>query len=247
MIIDELTLAAEKLSNGKLLSDLIIGVGYTVAALNDGTAGMAFTFRGELGKKCSLIDEAGTLAGRGCKEFLPWAKGTSLAKASVGLAVINALFQKSGESWQRGDALQELQVKPEDTLGMIGYFKPIADQVAVKVSKLMIFERNGTEEENVYPDWAADMYLPQCDVVIITGTTLLNKTMDHILEKCRSAREIAVIGPSAPLYPETFKKKGVSLLGGILVRKPLKVMQILSEGGGARNLGDNVEQVFRRL
>lgn len=45
---------------------------------------------------------------------------------------------------------------------------------------------------------AAEM-LPQCQVVILSATTLLNRTVDDLLDLCRNARELAILGPSTPL------------------------------------------------
>ena len=247
MLINALIEAAQKKAAGKKLLDLRLGLGYTAALLDDGSAGLAFTFRRELGIQCALVEEAGTLAGRSCAELLPWAGGTNLAKAAIGLAIMNALFQGQEPVWRQGDAIQELKIEPGDTLGMIGYFKPVLERFKGVASRLYIFERNGTEEENVYPDWAANMYLPQCDVVVITATTLLNKTLDHILQLSSRAREIALIGPSAPLCPDVFRKTGITLLAGVVVKKPQRVLQIIGEGGGGLSLGENVEQVFLRF
>ena len=53
MLIDALIKAAEKQAAGKKLLDLRLGLGYTAALLDDGSARLAFTFRRELGNQCS--------------------------------------------------------------------------------------------------------------------------------------------------------------------------------------------------
>jgi hypothetical protein len=66
-------------------------------------------------------------------------------------------------------------------------------------------------------------------VVIMTATTLINKTMPRLLELSRNAR-IVVAGPSTPLHPLMFDH-GVDLLGGLIVEDEPSVWRAVSEGG----------------
>ncbi|MFQ6118241.1 MAG: Rossmann-like domain-containing protein [Candidatus Bipolaricaulia bacterium] len=100
------------------------------------------------------------------------------------------------------------------------------------------------EREDVHPDWAAELLLPQCDIAIITGTTVINKSIDHLLSLCRG--EIAIAGPTTPLST-VFANYGVSYLFGMKSRDADKVLKIISEGGGTRRLGSAVSKVALRL
>jgi len=71
-----------------------------------------------------------------------------------------------------------------------------------------------------------------CDVVFITGTAFINKTIDHLLDLCSG--RVAIIGPSTPLWPELLNglgSKRVAGLFGLRVCDPELVYQIVSEGG----------------
>ncbi|MDD2573731.1 MAG: DUF364 domain-containing protein [Bacillota bacterium] len=230
----------------RTLAEVRIGIGYTAVLLDDGSCGVSYTFRNELGPQCGLIDEAGDLAGKNCSEIILWAMDLNLAKCAVGLACINAILQQHLEGFSTGNALEQIDFRSGDTVGMIGYFKPVLDRVEGKAKDVYIFERNITDG-GLLPDWAEDIYLPKCDVVIITGTTLLNKTMDGILEKCHNAREIVVMGPTAALCPKVYREHGVTILAGVRVVDAQRVLNIAGEGGGGLVLKDSVVQVFRRL
>jgi uncharacterized protein (DUF4213/DUF364 family) len=246
MIVQRLIDEVKQDALNRILADVRIGIGYTAVLLDDGSCGVSYTFRNEMGPQCGLIDDAGDLAGTNCGGIIHWAMDLNLAKCAVGLACINAILQQRLEGFSAGNALEQIDFRPGDVVGMIGYFKPVLDRVEGKARDIYIFERNITDG-GLLPDWAEDIYLPQCDVVIITGTTLLNKTMDGILEKCHNAREIVVMGPTAALCPKVYKDHGVTLLAGVRVVDAQRVMNVAGEGGGGLALKGSVEQVFRRL
>jgi uncharacterized protein len=83
--------------------------------------------------------------------------------------------------------------------------------------------------------------------VILSATTLLNRTIDGLLQLCQNAREVAILGPSTPLLPEAFGTHGVTLLSGIQVIDPQRALRIVSEGGGTRQFGGAVRKLTVRL
>ena len=66
-----------------------------------------------------------------------------------------------------------------------------------------------------YPDAACDWLLPRCDVVLITGSSLINKTLPHLLELCENAVTI-LTGPSVPMCPALLDF-GIDRLAGFVV------------------------------
>lgn len=223
------------------LKDIRIGLGYLGVELDDGSLGCAFVFRGELGPHCSVLKEAGNLIGKSAEELAQWADSErEILKASIGVAVLNALTDyKTIEDGENGDVLDYIKLQSEDRVGMIGYFKPIIDAAEIKSKELVVFERNITSDDpRIHPDWAESLMLPRCDVVIVSGTTLINKTIDQILGYCTNAREVAIVGPSTLMYPEAFKNSNATLLAGSKVDTAFKNMffDIISQGGGGREL-----------
>lgn len=248
MLVQDLISYVSKIAEKRTIKDVRIGIGYVVVVLNDDSCGLAFTFRNELGPKCGLVDEAGTIKGRSCNEITSWAMSTNLLKAALGIACINALCKSEiDERFIEVDAMEVLDIKDDETLGIIGYYKPVLEKKKDFAKKIYVFERNITDEDILYPDWSEDIYLPECDVVIITGTTLINKTVDHIISCCTKAREIAIIGPTCTLCPSVFKKHGVTLIAGVEVMNNEKVLDIAAEGGGGLNIKDYIKQLCVKL
>jgi Putative heavy-metal chelation len=56
--------------------------------------------------------------------------------------------------------------------------------------------------------------MPSADVVLITGTTLLNDTLENLLALCRPDARQVVVGPTVGLLPDAFLRRGVDVLGG---------------------------------
>jgi len=93
------------------------------------------------------------------------------------------------------------------------------------------------------PDSAAGERLPQCQIVVLSATTLLNHTIDGLLDSCKSARQIAILGPSTPFLPEPFKKRGVTILSGVQVVDAPRVLRVVSEAGGTRSFGKAIRKL----
>ncbi len=67
-----------------------------------------------------------------------------------------------------------------------------------------------------FPEDAAQEFIPQADVIAITGTALINHTMDALLSLCPHGSMVMVLGPSTPLSPLLFDY-GISFLSGTQV------------------------------
>lgn len=78
---------------------------------------------------------------------------------------------------------------------------------------IFILEREPRDGD--YPDSACDFLLPKCDIVLITGSSIINKTLPHLLELCRSAYTI-LVGPSVPMCPELLDF-GIDRLSGLVI------------------------------
>lgn len=247
LIIDKLINKAKDKCNGVKTKEIRAGLGYTCVVLDNNSSGLAYTFRNEMGACCGLMEQAGKLNGVDCSNLVNWAKETNLLKASIGVATLNAVLHSHLDSYESLNLVDAIDVKPMETFGMIGYFGPIVDRIKNMTKNVYIFERNPGTNPDVLPDWAIDMYLPLCDVVVVTGTAIINKTIDHILDKCKNAREVIILGPTTTLCPEVFKQYNVTMLAGSLVTDYKKALDIVSQGGGTRAMKDCTKQVILNI
>lgn len=136
------------------------------------------------------------------------------------------------------DFIDHVKVKKDDTVVLVGYIHPFIPRIKKKCQKLYIIERNPRLRGlNALPEVAADEIIPTADVVIITGTTLANGTIDHLLDLSKNAREKSLAGPTASVFPDPLFEHGVTLIRCIQVTDSEKIMQIISEGGGTPSFG----------
>ena len=80
-----------------------------------------------------------------------------------------------------------------------------------------------------FPEEAAQEFIPQADVVAITGTALINHTIDGLLSLCNSGSMVMVLGPSTPLSPLLFDYR-ISFLSGSLVIDEKAAITTIQQG-----------------
>jgi len=246
VITDELLeLLAEK-ARHRVVQDVRIGLGYTAVLLDDGACGLAYTFRDEAAEGCSVLQQAGTVAGRAALEVAAWANGLDAVSAAVGVATLNALIEPPANALE-ADVRELIRVRPNDVVGMVGHFGPLVTFLRDSAARLHIFERRPAQEPDVHPAWTAPMLLPECDVVIITSASLVTRALDELLERAVRAHELVLLGPSTPMLPEVFAKRRVTLLSGVHVVDGAGLLRVVSEGGGTREFGTTVRKLALRL
>ncbi|MDD4160428.1 MAG: DUF364 domain-containing protein [Synergistaceae bacterium] len=236
MIADCLIKNASEASRSRKIKDIRVGLGYICTMLESGECGLAYSFRNELGHCCSVLAQAGDLIGKKCEELIPWLKEKDLLRAAVGLSVVNAVLNDRSHENEAGNVIKAIKMNKDETFGMVGDFKPILPFVRKQTDNIYVFERIPQEKNGLYPDKDIPRYLTECDVVVVTGTSIINNTIDDVLRFCSKAREVFIVGPSTPLSPESFIEHNVTCLAGTVVTAPDKMLRIISQGGGTMQM-----------
>jgi uncharacterized protein (DUF4213/DUF364 family) len=90
-------------------------------------------------------------------------------------------------------------------------------------------------KEKILPDSAAEYVIPDCDLLIITGSTLINKSMERLLALARNSKAYTVIlGPST-VMSEIFFDYGADMVAGAEVIVPEAIIRKISQSGGMIN------------
>ncbi len=225
------------------IADIRIGLGYTAVLLDDGRCGLAWTGTG--GKKtcCSLMEDAGFFIGKSAAELIHFYPSNNPLKASVGLATINSLanYEKTGK--KEGDILGCLNLKPDDRVGIIGDFKPLVKEMEKITENIFIFEKNFSDSKYFVAETEISKLLPDCSVVLITATSLVNKTFELLIELIKNVPSCAMLGPSTPLVPAFFSDKNIRILSGVEVIDTDRVLNIVSQAGGMKSFKNYVKKV----
>lgn len=198
------------------------------------------------------VRSAGTLAGLKLHELAAWIKSWNYYEAAMGLAAINSALNapviarqncgdllKPSEDQNLFDAMiNEFRGKKVAVIGHFMGVEKLGDKCQLSI--LERIPRNGD-----LPDPACEYVLREQDFVIMTATTLINKTMPRLLQLSRGAR-VMVAGPSTPLHPLMFEH-GVSVLGGLLVHDEPRVWKAIAEGGHRElfTSGSGMVKVYR--
>ena len=188
----------------KIVADVRIGLGYTAVLLKDGNAGVAYTFKEGLSEGCSVFHGKRPLSGRSSHDLVDYLGSSSLVEASVGLATVNALVNREPEN--EGDILKVLDLRVEDRIGMVGFFGPLISPLKKMAKELLIFEKSTTRAQGLLPAEQAQDELSNCDVALITSTSLINGTIDSLLTAAAQCREVALLGASTALLPGSLSR-----------------------------------------
>jgi uncharacterized protein (DUF4213/DUF364 family) len=240
MIVDHLLQETNATLADRTVADVRIGLGYTAVVLDDGGCGLAGTVVEGTDWRCTLLPEAGELIGRPARQAAQMALANSPVASAVGIATMNAVLNRCGEA-----SPDVLDVLPVDgaRVGMVGMFEPYVDRLRQRARELHVFERRPISPE-VLSEAEVERILPECDVAILTSVTLVNKTLDHLLELARG--EVALLGPTTPMSA-VFASYGVGHLFGIVVEDVGRLGAIVSQAGGTKRFGAAVRKVYRGI
>ena len=239
MIPEELLKIAKPLLSGKEIIDLVIGLRYTAVLLDEDYLGIAYTLKGPF-----LTRKKGIFS-RNPEELADLITSTSPVEASLGLAAVNAASQmKASEAdlLESKRLLDELKLGKHDSILMVGLMLPIAWELYEFVDKIWAVEdsfstKEGPPNLEVRPWWALDLILEKekISALIVSGSAVANKTIDHILRISEEyACKLALVGPSVPIFPNFWKRKGVEVLGASIVEKPRETLELIKMGRGSR-------------
>jgi len=224
----------ESPAKNRTVTDLRIGMGYIGVRLDNDATGIAAVLLDALPHGCTVLPAAGSFAGSSSADLLKYlVAGVNSLEIAIGLATANALIETpSPDALDDREATTYLNLQKGTKVVMVGLFAPLVTRIRATGAELTIIERNPARMEILGETEKHDA-LKSCDVVIITATTLLNSTFEETVNGLGAPRAVTIMGPSTPLLPEIFRNTPVTHLGGSVVADAVRVMQIISEGGGA--------------
>jgi uncharacterized protein (DUF4213/DUF364 family) len=219
MLIKKVVENAKPYLEGRTIKDAVIGISLMAVQLDNKYIGVSYVLRENLPAGCSVFPYAQGIIGRPAQEIAEWVlTGEEDVKRGIGMAVLNAASQAQKlQDMGSRDLSFGIEILPTDKVGMIGFIQPIAQEFEKKAEKVIIFDQGITlrgGKSDVYPMEEQAKLLPACDIVILSGTTMINNTIEDLLAMCPSAREIIMVGSSTPMFPKAFEDTKVTILAG---------------------------------
>ncbi|MDO4815692.1 MAG: DUF364 domain-containing protein [Bacillota bacterium] len=228
---------------GRRVCDLVIGISLVACLLDNGNIGVAYVLRNELPPECGAFGFAKDLIGAPAREAAKlFTQGTDNVQRAVGNAVITAAAANvPGICDDSTDEAFGICPLKSDTLGMVGLIKPVAKQLESKVGKLIVFDKGIDDyygDGRVYPTERESELLPLCSKVIITGSSTINGSIDGLLDMCKCAEKIVIVGSSTPMLAEGWKNTPVTALAGTYWKPECReeIFRAISMGGGISRL-----------
>jgi uncharacterized protein (DUF4213/DUF364 family) len=234
------------------ISKVILGLGYTGVKIttheSDSFLGLAATVPSIVDNtNCSKMEFAGNLTNIALFELMEWSFDPPNIRKIVGLATINAASQhifkiKNSYTKLKDDLLTQLNIDKGTKITVIGLMKPLIRKLS-KITKSITLVENSIPVAAEFNEFKFRNKIDQLrnkdfstDLLFCTGTSLINNTIERILELFRNkARKIILIGPSASMIPDILFENGVNIVGGMKILDSEAVIRVIQEGGGTKS------------
>lgn len=207
------------------VSSVLIGAHWTVVCSRH--CGLATTMLGDCAHGHSRVHDVGRLHHKSARELAEYARSDNLLEAGIGIAAVNSLIDV--------DESQAVEINARDVLieqgrgkivALVGHF-PFIPKLRSAAGQLWVIEQRPAEGE-YSPEAGVDL-IPQADVVAITGSAIINRTLDDLLGLCRPGVPVMVLGPSTPLSPVLFDF-GATFLSGTQGVDEAAVLRTVGQG-----------------
>jgi uncharacterized protein len=242
---------------------VVVGLFFTGVKLDNGIAGACATPLGTVSQ--TLCYPSSALAMPFPGELKGWSAGELACEAmsghgirrAVGIAAINALADccwrrrpYPGVSLTAGiDAFDATEMRHGDKIVVVGAFVPFLKELKRRGQSFVVLEQDpATLKADELPFFRraaeAAQIVPQADVLLITGSALVNATLEDLLALARPEARVTIVGPTVGLLPDAFLARGADVLGSIRIKEPDAFLDLLAEGGsGYHFFGRSAEKI----
>ena len=148
----------------------------------------------------------------------------ALARRAIALGAFNAIsqhvFRCAGYVPEDAASIGSRQPQAGETVGMVGYFKRLIKRLRALDVEVMVLEKNPqrVDDDGGVRLTTQPQDLARCDHILCTASTLINGTLDHLLQYRRAGASFSLIGPSGSGLPDVLFERGVDSVGGVMFR-----------------------------
>lgn len=208
-----------------LVRNVIVGAHWTIVCSRH--CGLASTLIGEGPHGHNPVRDVGNLDQKSAQELAGWVQSDNLLEASIGMAAINSLIDVDTTLAVEINAAEVLAREGMGkNIAIVGHF-PFVDRLRALSCNLWVIEKN--PQAGDLPEEMAEKYLPQADIVAITGTAIINHTLERLLRLCPTKSSVMILGPSTPLSPVLFRY-GIHMISGAKVIDETSACKTVQQG-----------------
>jgi uncharacterized protein len=225
------------------VTDLTIGLGYTAVTVDGDHTGLSFTWF-ETKTCCSPAGRLGEIDGRPATDLLGLLLSDDGIERSIGVATANAVNHTRASGFADdeppGAVIRDLGAGRDSRVAMVGYFPPVVRALEERGAVLEIIDSSrGLGDRERFAerlrDWA--------EIVVVSGTALLNDTVDDLLAGMDPSARAIVLGPTTPLVPEAFASTLVVALAGMVVLDAPRALKLVRRGAGTPEIQRHARKV----
>ncbi len=204
---------------------VLVGIHWTMVCSRYG--GLSSTMINQEAHGHAQLSDVGCLHQKSAQDLARWALSDNSLEASIGVAALNSLLEIDQSSIRPVNAAEVIaQHCPGRNLAIVGHF-PFVERMKTIARNCWVIEKRPAPGD--FLEERAPELIPQADVVAITGTALINHTLEGLLSLCRPSALVMILGPSTPLSP-LFFEAGVSFLSGARVVDEESASQTIQQG-----------------
>jgi len=178
----------------------------------------------------------GELTSKTTLELAEYVRSWNLVEASIGVAAINSMIKPRG---RKDVNAQDIIIEESNNkkVTMVGKF-PKIHEIRSMARELWVLESDPTllnPKEGIITETAAEYVFPGSDIIIITGSTLINKGLERYLNLAKQEDAYTIVmGPSTTMSDVLFDY-GADMLAGVELLDPEAILRKISQSGGMIN------------
>ncbi|MFV0492640.1 MAG: Rossmann-like domain-containing protein [Pseudorhodobacter sp.] len=227
-----------------------LGLFFIAVTLDTGETGLCATPLKEIPEAVCCPSSAmsmpfpGKLEGKGALRLAEEAISQTGLRRALGIAALNALASRAAQKrtganhkvLENTEAFDVAAVQPDETAVVVGAFGPFLKALRKIGAQYFVLEKDpATLRPEEMPHYrAAETYgeiVPEADVLLITGTTLINDTLGDLIACAKPTARVVLVGPTVPILPDAFLDRPGMVLGTVRVTDAPALHRVLAEGG----------------
>jgi uncharacterized protein (DUF4213/DUF364 family) len=202
--------------------DVVDEFGFVI--LRDGSIGPFYVSLDDSLRDCHRLYPEGQALNLAAVDLVADLTHSSQARRAIALGAFNAIsqhvFRCANYVPEDSASIGSQQPKAGQTVGMVGYFKRLIKRLRALDVEVLVLEKN---PQRVDDDAGVRLTtqpkdLQQCDHILCTASTLINGTLESLLQQRRRAASFSLIGPSGSGLPDILFELGVDSVGGVMFR-----------------------------
>lgn len=159
-------------------------------------------------------------------------------------AYFNGRFNYLNCCTKTGDIFDVIDFKNYKNIIMIGLFKPLLKKFREKNISISVFDRN--KKSSRLTDIALEMsYINEADAVILSSTTIFNRSFLNIVNNTKRFCDVFLLGPSSIVNKDMLKYRNVKkVFGAVFSKGDERILDVIEHGGGTKEFLPLGEKIY---